>query len=420
MNPLNHTIKELNQAFEAFKNANDQRLDALEKKSSDPLATEQVERLNNVLSDLGSVIQKSQTKALGTPHWSVNHERPLAEVKAEESAFANYLKTGCRQAFSALETKRMDVDSPDHGGCFLPHQIEERINNSLDDLCPLRSLAHREVWSWNKGSVYQFPRMSADFEQYWTGAKGKERWEKPGGLGEDDAHGSLTPKVDMVKIPLHSLYYSPQIQSQLLESADFDVVQWLQVVATHCMALSSHESFLYGDGIKKPKGLAHNDYRTTNNDKYKIQVHNTGKDQDFGDDTGYQTLLNVVMNLDAPYMKQAKWLMSNEVLKNIRLLKSPDNGSYLWSPDGQGSGGATSLLMGFPVVLTNGLKKLSEKDIGAFFGDFAQAYTIVDQGPMSLVRDGSMAKPFVEFFMRYTVGAGLTNGSALQALKFAA
>lgn len=416
MNSLHTTMTELNQAFEAFKTANDQRLAALEKKTTDPLATEQVERLNNALTDLtAAVTHKSNAKALGSPQWTPCDQ--ASDNKALESTFATYLKTGCRQSLSHLETKRMGIDAPENGGCFLPHSIEERINHTLDDWCPLRSLAHREVWSWSKGDVYQFPRMKHEFEAYWTGAKGKERWEKPGGLSDDDVNGSLTPKVDMVKIPLHSLYYSPQIQSQLLESADFDVVQWLQVVATHCMALSSHESFLYGDGIKKPKGLAHSDYQTTAHERYKIHVHSTGKDSDFDDGKGYETLLDTVMSLDAPYVKNARWLMSNDVLKKIRLLKTPDDSAYLWSPERHSAAGS-SMLMGYPVVVTNGLKKLSEKDIGAFFGDFAQAYTIVDQGPMSLVRDGSMAKPFVEFFMRYTVGAGVTNGSALQALKF--
>ncbi len=415
MTILHHTMTEIQHAFEAFKQANDQRLEALEKKTTDPLATEQVERLNTVLSDLTAVVNKSNAKALGSPQWSQTHE--VSETKAVEASFATYLKTGCRQSLTALETKRMGIDDPDNGGCFLPHSIEERINHTLDDWCPLRSLAHREVWNWNKGDVYQFPRMNHEFEAYWTGNKGKERWEKPGGLGDDEKQGSATPKVDMVKIPLHSLYYSPQIQSQLLESSEFDVVQWLQVVATHCMALSSHESFLYGNGVKKPKGLVHADHLTETNERYKIQVHTTGKNGDFEDEKGYETLLNTVMNLDAPYVKNARWLMSNEVLKKIRLLKTPDQTAYLWSPDRHPDGG-TSVVMGCPVVVTNGLKKLDDNDIGAFFGDFAQAYTIVDQGPMSLVRDGSIAKPFVEFFMRYTVGAGVTNGSALQALKF--
>jgi HK97 family phage major capsid protein len=54
------------------------------------------------------------------------------------------------------------------------------------------------------------------------------------------------------------------------------------------------------------------------------------------------------------------------------------------------------------------------------FGNFKQAYTIVDRLGISTLRDPYSAKPFVEFYTRKRVGGDVTNFEAIKIQKVSA
>ena len=77
-------------------------------------------------------------------------------------------------------------------------------------------------------------------------------------------------------------------------------------------------------------------------------------------------------------------------------------------------------IFGFPVVDGEDMPAVSANNIGALFGDFNEAYTIVDRLGTSVIRDNITKPGFVKYHMRRRVGGGAVNFEALKGLKFSA
>jgi len=411
-----HTmLNELNSAFGAFQQANDERLKALEKNTTDPLATEKVERLNTLMDNLTANLNKEK-KSQTTTHRPFLSDTCDDKDALEVKAFRSYLKTGHKN----IEKKYLNTSALEEGGCFLPRSIYANITSTLEDICPMMSLANVVHLESGKGTVYRYPRIQKEFDDYWKDAQGKNRWEK--GMEDSEKQegkGFQTPKIEMMEIPLHAIHYIPRISWDLIENSEFDVVSWLQTGLTEYIGMLCNEAFIHGDGTKKPKGIAHADYLSDAPEKYKITLHKTGADSNFKEEEAYTQLLDVMTSLDARYAKGAQWLISNQVMKTIRLIKAPGEERYLWSPE-KGNATAGSSLLGYPVTVCDDLPALSEKLTSLFFGNFKEAYTIVHRPNMSIIRDEWSSKPDIELLLRYAFGGAVTNGSALKALKFEA
>ncbi len=87
------------QAFEAFKDANDDRLAQIEKRmSADVITTEKVDRINKAVDEL---ILKSRRPALSA--------EKLHEPSEHKRAFDGYVRKGEAHGLSALEAKAMSI-----------------------------------------------------------------------------------------------------------------------------------------------------------------------------------------------------------------------------------------------------------------------------------------------------------------------
>jgi HK97 family phage major capsid protein len=53
------------------------------------------------------------------------------------------------------------------------------------------------------------------------------------------------------------------------------------------------------------------------------------------------------------------------------------------------------------------------------FGNFKEAYQIVDRTTMSVLRDPYSSKPYVEFYITKRVGGDVINFEAMKVLNFA-
>ena len=406
-----HAITELNQAFEAFKQANEERLNALEKKSTDPLAMDKVERLNTLMDQISLKLNQSK-KVTQRPFLGQSTNSDELEVKA----FSEYLLTGDKKGLAHLETKNFDTSKPEKGGVLLPNMIYEHIHEDIRDQCPLMGLAHVVMMDSGKGTTYRYPRFKGDangFQTYWK--QPKDHWGKAKGDGD----GKGTPEIEMVDIPLNTIHYQPRISWDLMENRTFDLITWLETGISEYVGSLCHTAFINGDGQNQPKGLMNESFkRQEENQKYKIEELKTGSDAKFTDNTEYEKLLDVMGCLKARYAREASWLFSNEVMKLIRLIKSPDD-RYLWSPNHTAIGQSSSLL-GYPVTLCEGLSKLDDHGTSLFFGNFKQGYTIIYRPNMTIIRDEMTSKPDIELLMRYGYGGSVTDGEAIKALKFAA
>jgi HK97 family phage major capsid protein len=63
---------------------------------------------------------------------------------------------------------------------------------------------------------------------------------------------------------------------------------------------------------------------------------------------------------------------------------------------------------------------LATNSLSLAFGDFKQAYLIVDRMGMRTLRDPFTAKPYVVFYTTKRTGGGAQNTEAVKFIKFAA
>jgi HK97 family phage major capsid protein len=88
----------------------------------------------------------------------------------------------------------------------------------------------------------------------------------------------------------------------------------------------------------------------------------------------------------------------------------------LWEPSNQV--GQPDRLNGYPVRIDQYMPALATGSLSLAFGDFREAYTIVDRIGIRTLRDPYTAKPYVRFYSTKRTGGAAVNFEALKFLKF--
>src|SRR5690606_22640489 len=116
------TFEEFMRAFETYKDANDERLSELERRSaSDPLIDDKLARLDRALDDTKRVADALAVKAQ-RPHLGGAGAIESAAVRDHRRAFHDYVRKGETANLSRLEAKALAVstNSGADGGYLVP------------------------------------------------------------------------------------------------------------------------------------------------------------------------------------------------------------------------------------------------------------------------------------------------------------
>ena len=117
-------------AFEAFKDANDERLAQIEKRqSADVVTSEKVDRINKALDDLILKSRRPQLSAEAKP-----------EITEHKKAFETYVRKGDAFALNGMEAKAMSVGSGQDGGYLVPPETESVIGRLISKASPMREI----------------------------------------------------------------------------------------------------------------------------------------------------------------------------------------------------------------------------------------------------------------------------------------
>lgn len=184
----------------------------------------------------------------------------------------------------------------------------------------------------------------------------------------------------------------------------------------------SGAAFMGGDAIKKPRGLTTYD-RSSAPDSARpwvtIQALYTGVSGDFATTTASVSaadiLIDTIYALKAEFRRNAVWIMNSKTAGVVRKLKDND-GRFLWSDSIVA--GQPPLLLGYPVEFDEFTPDIGADASAIWFGDFAEAYLIVDRPGIRLLRDPFTDKPNVLFYAYARVGGGLQNSEAVKAVVF--
>ena len=377
-------------AFEAFKDANDERLEQIEKRmSADVITSEKVDRINKSLDEL---MLKSRRPIIG------------AEMKTEPSehkkAFESYVRKGETHGLFSLEAKAMSVGSGQDGGYLVPPEVEAAIGRLLSRASPMRQIADvRQV----SASLYKKPFNTNGAASGWIGETTTPAQTTSATLAE-------------LQFPTMELYAMPAASQTLLDDSIVNIDQWMAQEVEIIFAEQETDAFLNGDGVTRPKGIlsypkvAQGSW-TWGNSGYLA----TGVAGAFPTTNPSDKLVDLIYAARAGYRQNGHFLMSRNTQSSIRKFKDTV-GDYLWQPAAAADGNAT--LLNFPVIESEYMPDVATASYSVAFGDFKRGYLIVDRIGIRILRDPFSAKPYVLFYTTKRVGGGMQDFDAIKLLKF--
>lgn len=396
-------MHEMMAAFEAFKGANDARLDEMERKSSaDALLEEKVARIDQAVSSaqarLDRVVSEGRRPELGqAPSGGFAATSPM---KGEEkSAFDGYLKTG--QSFG-LELKAGLSTASNSAGYVVPEQTERAIERRLMAGSPMREIA--SVRTVGAG-VFRKPVSTAGLASGW--------------VAETAARPETDPAtLALLEFPSADLYASPAATQSLLDDALIDLDEWLASEVEDAFAAQETTAFVTGDGINKPKGfLSYDTVAESAHEWGKIGYVASGAAGAFAPSSPTDRLIDLIYAPKARYRPNGRFVMNRKTVSAVRKFKDSD-GAYIWQPAQRP--GETASLLGYAVTEIETMPDVGADAAAIAFGDFQRGYLIVDRAGVRVLRDPYSAKPYVLFYTTKRVGGGVQNFDAIKVMKFAA
>lgn len=324
---------------------------------------------------------------------SLYAEKPCEAANFSKKAFADYIAKGDIN----YESKNYLLSRDDNsGGYLIPGFIRDQIDEKLKNLCPLRSLA--------KVNTIQSDSLELLIDKGTAEA---------GWMISDELEENTMPELTKMRIATYPLYAKPKASQKILDDAGDRLEEWLVMKITQKISSLENQAFLYGDGDHKPKGLLQYPLVSIGQGEWgKIEcVHLQTEHAEIT----RESLLEIASSLKAEYLPQAVWLMSRSALMSIQNIKD-DLGRFLWQPSL--TIGMPSCLLGYPLIVSDDMPQISQNEVTTpiLFGNFSEAYQIVDKGNMSILRDPYSAKPYVEFYATKRVGGDVVNFEAIKAL----
>jgi HK97 family phage major capsid protein len=392
---------ELLRAFETFRQANDERLAALERRTADIVLEEKVERIGAALDAQARRLDELTLKQARPALERGSGGEPLAR-REHKAAFESYMRGGESAGLRQLEVKALAVGSGPDGGFLVPVEIEREIGRRLAAISPIRGIAGmREV----SASVYKKPFMVSGPAVGWVG----ETDERP---------ETGSPTLDELSFPAMELYAMPAATATLLDDAAVNIEEWIAAEVEQAFAEQEGAAFVAGNGSNRPKGFLA--YDTVANDDWewgKIGYLATGTAGAFPAEDPSDVLIDLVYAVKAGYRQNGVFVMNRKTQSVIRKFKD-SAGNYLWQPPAQAGGRAS--LMTFPVVEAEDMPDIDADAFAVAFGDFRRGYLVVDRQGVRVLRDPYTAKPYVLFYTTKRVGGGVQDFDAIKLLKFAA
>ena len=394
------TQEDVLRIFEAYRDANAQRLVELEMRSSaDVLLEEKLDRLDRALDDTRRRLEQQH---LASRRPALGGSETMIEPAAREhkAAFTRYMRAGESAGLKALEEKALSAGSGPDGGFLVPQPAEREILMRMAKLSPLRALASvREISTATYKKAYSTTGPAA------------------GWVGESAARPqTASQQIAELSFPAMELYAMPSATQTLLDDAAVDVEQWVASEIDTVFAEQEGTAFVSGDGVNKPTGFLTPAKAPQATWSWgKLGYIATGVAGAFPAANPSDALVDLLYSLRAGYRQNATLVMNRKTQAVIRKFKA-STGEYLWQPPL--ALGQPATLMGFPISEADDMPDIAADSFSVAFGDFRRGYLIVDRIGVRVLRDPYSAKPYVLFYVTKRVGGGVQDFDAIKLLKF--
>ena len=367
-NEIKSAVDNIGNAFEEFKKANDERLDALEKgESYDGLLDDKLAKIESKLDAFEDVNQKitqanlnqenlkEQVSNLETVLKRPNAGLETKQIDETVQAFDAY----CRKGFDALseaEKKALTVSNDSTGGYLAPPEYVKELIKDVTEISPIRSIAR--VRSTGQRSI-QIPKRTGQFSAQWVAESGT-RSETTG------------YQVGLEEIPAHEYYAMVDISEQDLEDSVFNLEAEMQSEFAEQFAKAEGTAFVSGNAVGKPEGFM------TNSSVSEV-VSGAGAAL-----TG-DGLISLVHSIKSEYSRNATFVFNRSTLAEIRKLKDTA-GQYVFQAGMMLTSGVPNSVLGFPYIQATDMPSVGAGNFPIAFGDFSRGYMIVDRIAMAVLR----------------------------------
>jgi len=123
----------------------------------------------------------------------------------------------------------------------------------------------------------------------------------------------------------------------------------------------------------------------------------------------------MIANLKYPYRPNAQFVANRRTVSSLRKLKTA-YADYLWVPGLQA--GRADSFAGYNLTELEDMPDIAANSLSVGFGDFNQAYLIVDRVGVRVLRDPFTKKGYVGYYTTKRTGGGVQNFEAFKLLKF--
>ncbi|MCZ4298005.1 phage major capsid protein [Henriciella marina] len=370
-------------AFEAYKQANDERLAEIEGKGThDPLLDAKLKKLDRRLDEISLKAARPDEAS------------PATTGTEQGEAWSRYLRSGDESGLARVDVKSLSAGTDDQGGYTAPPELDRLIEARLMQASPMRQIA--SVRQTTAG-VYRKP-VSLGVGAAWVAETGARAQTTTAGLS-------------LLEFPAGELYAMPAATQTLLNDSYADVDAWLADEVEAAFSIQESAAFVTGDGDGKPRGFL--DY-----DVVAEASHVWGKigsvAGDFTANDAGDQIIDLIQTPKSQYRSNGRFVMNRKTVAAVRKLKDAD-GRYLWRPGMNGEG---QTIFGYPVTELEDMPDIGTGNAAIAFGDFRRGYLIVDRQGAQVLRDPYSAKPYVLFYTTKRVGGGVQNFDAIKAMVF--
>ena len=285
-------------------------------------------------------------------------DEPKPETRSSKDILADY----CR----GKELRAGEMTTTSTGG-IIPSDFSKDIIKKVRELCGIMS---RISVVNSKGTYKQIIRDENNLVSAgWT--------------DEIAEITSSEAKFTTIEIGHHKLAALVKLSLELINQNEFDIVSEVLGQMTDDFALKAEQGIISGDGSGKPYGLV------TSGTAYTLAAPAVTSDD----------LVKIFHTLKAPYQTNAAWLMNNNTLCGIRLIKD-GNGQYMFHQS-EMTGGYVGTILGKPVMLTECADSIAAGKSPILFGDYSRAYKANLNPSMTIQR---LDEKYAEFGMKGYVG----------------
>lgn len=329
------------------------------------LTDEEVARYEGLEQELAGAQKSDQVRARNAAYNMVTVPtgvpRPSARPQETlDKAFEAYLRTGQANAdISALRvTNEQGVGTGAGGGYTVPDGFRQKLVEVKQAFGGLA--AEVDTFNTSDGRPIEYPSLDDTDNQ--------------GSITAENAVFADGADLAFGTVRLGAYKYTSQgagsglplrVSVELVQDSAFDITGLVARALGTRIARKQAQHWLTGTGVSEPLGLVASSLTADN-------------ELDTADAVDYDDLLDTYDLLDPAYEQNAKWIMKKNTWSQIRgILDGAQRPIIQSSHDGIGGKPALTLL-GFPVIIDQGMPTLSSAADGNViaFGDFREAYVI--------------------------------------------